>query len=430
MPSAVGDGAPAVPVLLGHAVLDRHDRVPIDQIGVVGHHLRRAQRAVLAAQHVGAVPEELGRRRIEGDGHLLPRREPGRPDGLHQQLARLLVGSEVGREAPLVADRGGQAPVVEDLLQGVVGLGAPAQALAERGRADRHDHELLQVDVVVGVRPTVEDVHHRHGQHVGVDPAEVAVERLLELVGRGLGHGQRHAEDGVRAEAGLVVGAVEIAQDAVDAALLERVEPDEHVVDLVVDVPDRVEHALAAEALTTVAQLDRLELPGGRAGRDDGPALGPAVEEHLDLDRGVAPGIEDLASDDVFDDAHGDLAPFGVGVERCSPPRCGGGPRTRAERAHPGSDAPPTACKSTIRPREPFVVTNAVPSGQTQRCSLGWAESGQAAPTWWSSMVLPAGSCRNACRLVATGTGSLTLRPRSRSSTTVASMSATCTAKC
>ena len=105
----VGEGLPAVPVLLGHAVLDRHDRVAVDQVGVVADHLGRRQRAVLAGQHVGAVLVELGRRRVEGDGHLLAGREAGLLDGLHQQLAGLLVGRQVGREAALVADRGRQA---------------------------------------------------------------------------------------------------------------------------------------------------------------------------------------------------------------------------------------------------------------------------------------------------------------------------------
>ena len=157
-------------------------------------------------------------------------------------------------------------------MQRVVGLGAPAQRLGEGRRADRHDHELLEVDVVVGVHAAVEHVHHRHRQHVGVGAADVAVQRQLELVGRGLGHGERHAEDGVGAEAGLVVGAVEVDQRPVDAALVERVEADDGVGDLAVDVGDGVEHALAAEAVAAVAQLDRLERPGRGAGRDDRPA--------------------------------------------------------------------------------------------------------------------------------------------------------------
>ena len=83
----------------------------------------------------------------------------------------------------------------------VVGLGAPSQRLSVRRRADRHDHELLQVDVVVGVRAAVEDVHHRHGQHVGVGAADVAVQRELELVGRRLGRRPATPRGGVGAEA-------------------------------------------------------------------------------------------------------------------------------------------------------------------------------------------------------------------------------------
>ena len=233
---------------------------------------------------------------------------------------------------------------MQDLLEHVVGLGAPAQRLGERGGADRHDHELLHVDVVVGVLATVEHVHHRHGQHVGVDAADVAVERHGQLVGGGLGDGERHAEDGVGAEAALVVGAVELDEHAVDVALVEGVEAHEGVVDLVVDVGDGVEHALAAVAGLAVAQLDRLERTGGGARRDDGPAGGAGLEDDLDLDGGVATGVEDLTAGDVLDDAHGTEGSSSLG----------GWPRMLSRRARgwrmPRAD-PPDACPS--RPPTP-----------------------------------------------------------------------------
>src|SRR5690606_5473402 len=102
-----------------------------------------------------------------------------------------------------------------------------------------------------------------------------------------------------------VVGAVEVAEDAVDLALLDGVEPFDGVGDLAVDVVDRVRDALAPEAVTAVAQLDRLELPGRRARGHDRTADRAALEHHLDLDRGVATGVENLAADDELDGGHG-----------------------------------------------------------------------------------------------------------------------------
>jgi hypothetical protein len=55
---------------------------------------------------------------------------------------------------------------VQRLLEVVVDLGAHPQAVAQGRRARRDDHELLEVDAVVGVRAAVEHVHHRHRQHV------------------------------------------------------------------------------------------------------------------------------------------------------------------------------------------------------------------------------------------------------------------------
>src|SRR5207248_2104960 len=73
-------------------------------------------------------------------------------DPANEHLQRLLVGAEVRSEAALVPDRGAQAAIVKRALQRVEHLGAHPQALCERRGAGGHDHELLEVDLVVGVR--------------------------------------------------------------------------------------------------------------------------------------------------------------------------------------------------------------------------------------------------------------------------------------
>ncbi len=56
------------------------------------------------------------------------------------------------------------------------GFGSHAQSLLETHGAYRRNHELLDVDVVVGVLAPVQDVHHRHRQYVGVDSPKVLIE--------------------------------------------------------------------------------------------------------------------------------------------------------------------------------------------------------------------------------------------------------------
>src|SRR6185369_1080769 len=100
-------------------------------------------------------------------------------------------------------------------------------------------------------------------------------------------------------EAGLVRGAVEVEHLLVDEALLARVVADQLVDDAVGDVGDRGEHALAAVPLgVAVAQLDRLERAGRRAGRDRGPRDRAVVESNLDFYGRVAPRVKDLPGDD------------------------------------------------------------------------------------------------------------------------------------
>ena len=61
------------------------------------------------------------------------------------------------------------AAVLQDALQRLVDFAAPAQRFAEVRRADRGDHEFLEVGALpVGMHAAVQDVEHRHGQQVGL----------------------------------------------------------------------------------------------------------------------------------------------------------------------------------------------------------------------------------------------------------------------
>ena len=102
-------------------------------------------------------------------------------------------------------------------------FGSHPQSLAKRGRSDGHDHEFLQIDVIVGVRAAVEDVHHGYRQRVGCGAAEIAIEGEAAKLSGSFSAGQRCAEYGVGTQAGLIGGAIEVDHRLVDLILLGRV---------------------------------------------------------------------------------------------------------------------------------------------------------------------------------------------------------------
>ena len=301
---ALGERRPSLPVVLGQGVLDRHDRVRVDQLGEERDHLLGGPRGALEV--VRAVAVQLRARRIHRQGHLAPRLQARRLDGLDQQLQRLGGGVDLRSEPALVTDRGGQAAPRELRRQRVEHLGPPPEPLGERGRTQRDQHELLQLQGIVGVPSTVDHVHHRDRQHVGVRPAQVAVQGELQRRGGRPGHGQGHSQDGVRAEGRLVRRTVQVHQESVDSPLVQGVEPFDLGRDLLADVAHRHQHALPGEAVGIgVPELHRLVAARGRAGRHRRPPQRAVDQDHVDLDRGVATGVQHLAGAHLFDQRHG-----------------------------------------------------------------------------------------------------------------------------
>ena len=290
-----------------HAVFDADDRVLVHPGGQhVGPLLGGELQAAFAFQHIVAVLVELARGAVQAQGDLLACRVARSFDGLQDQADGRFVVLDARSEAALVAHGGADALVVQDLLERVEHLGTPAHGFAERGCAHGDDHELLQVQAVVGVCAAVDHVHHGHGQLHAAHAAQVAVQGQARLFGGSAGHGHGHGQHGVGAQAALVLGAVEVDQGLVQERLLGGIQAQHGLGNFGVDVFHGLEHALAqVAALVAITHFNGFAAAGGGARRHSGPAHHARFEQHVAFDGGVAAAVQNLATDDVNDGTHG-----------------------------------------------------------------------------------------------------------------------------
>ncbi len=82
--------------------------------------------------------------------------------GGQDDVEGFVVGSEVRCKPPLVPDVGRQPFLFENGFYVLEDLGAHPPCLGKPVRTNGHDHELLQIDVVIGVGPAVKYIHHGH----------------------------------------------------------------------------------------------------------------------------------------------------------------------------------------------------------------------------------------------------------------------------
>ena len=123
----------------------------------------------------------------------------------------------------------------------------------------------------------------------------MGVQRNTLLGSSGLSNGHGNTEDGVGAELGLVLGAIELVQEGVDGGLVLDVEGllDQSGGDLLVDVGDSLGDALAAPlGLVSIAELAGLVGASGGTGGDNG-AVEASLGDDVNLDGGVT--LETLA---------------------------------------------------------------------------------------------------------------------------------------
>jgi hypothetical protein len=180
--------------------------------------------------------------------------------------------------------------------------------------ADRHHHEFLEVDGIVGMRAAIDDIHHRHRQDARARATDIAEQRQARGLRGSLGDRERYAQHRVRAEARLVLGAVQRNQRFIDLGLIGSVHAADRIEDFAVRRIDRLAHALAEiTRLVPIAELDRFMGSGRCPGRYGGPAARAVFEGDVDFDRRIAAAVEDFAGVNVDNGGHGDSEAGGCG---------------------------------------------------------------------------------------------------------------------
>ncbi|SPW60093.1 Uncharacterised protein [Escherichia coli] len=134
------------------------------------------------------------------------------------------VGTQVRRIATFVTNSSVHAFRFQNFCQVMENFRTHADGFFHSFRANRLNHEFLDINVVVSVLTTVDDVHHRNRHRVfarsTVQFSDVLVQRHTFSSCSSFGVSQRYSQDCVRAEFGFVFGAVQVDHDLVNASLI------------------------------------------------------------------------------------------------------------------------------------------------------------------------------------------------------------------
>ena len=182
---------------------------------------------------------------------------------------------------------------MDDSLEVMEYIGTHAQRIGKGLGANRLDHELLDIHIVVGMLATVDDIHHRYRHRIftrgAIQVGNMRVQRHTLGMGRGLGCSQGDRENRVGAQGRLVLGTVQLDHRAVQTGLVGGIAPHQQFPDRTIDIGHGLEHALAqVAALVAITQLERLARTGGSTRGCTRGAERATIQGNVGFDSGVA----------------------------------------------------------------------------------------------------------------------------------------------
>src|ERR1700719_1112458 len=116
-------------------------------------------------------------------------------------------------------------PILQYALERVEDFRAVTQTFGKRRGTAWHDHKFLKINRRIGMRASIQDVHHRHRQDYRRISAEITKEGNVLSRSSSMGDRQRNAEQRVGTQIFFVRRAVYLNHAIVDLRLITRVPP-------------------------------------------------------------------------------------------------------------------------------------------------------------------------------------------------------------
>ncbi len=215
-----------------------------------------------ASQNVFTVFVEFRCCAVHRQGDVFTQLVTSRFNRFSDNSQRFRVGAQVRRIAAFVTHSGVHAFAFQHFCQVMENFRTHTDGFFNRFRANRLDHEFLDVDVVVSVLAAVDDVHHRNRHGVfarsAVQFSNVLVQRHTFSGSSSFGVSQRDSQNGVCTEVRFVFSTVQVDHDFVDASLVFSVFAKNSLSDRAVNRANSFGYAFTQETgFVAIAQFQR-----------------------------------------------------------------------------------------------------------------------------------------------------------------------------
>ncbi len=185
------------------------------------------------------------------------------------------------------------------------GLSTIAKGFFKARSAHGDNHEFLQVEVVIGMCATVDDVHHRNGKLHCTHTTKIAIKGKTHFFSSCAGNCHGDCQNSISTKAALIFCAIKSNHLAIDQGLIGCFHAANQVSDFAIDVFNSLQDALTTVALRIlITEFNSFTDTRGGARRHSCAARSTTFQNDFRFDRGVATAIEDLATNYINNSTH------------------------------------------------------------------------------------------------------------------------------
>lgn len=272
----VGEEFPAVPVVFSHTVFDRDDRIFFNPTFPIVNHLARSKFFACGPfEFINAFFHIIEFRRcgVEGDADIVVRFIASVFHSLKDHFNSFFIRFQIRSETAFVANISRIASTFENLLKVMEHLSAHAESFAESRSTHWHNHKFLEIDAVISMRTTIEDIHHRNRENSAVATAYIAIEILTGFLSGSLSSSEGDTEDGICAHITFIFSTVDFNHAGIDFCLVAYVHAFDLFGEYIIYILNSFENAFTQKAvILAISQFYSFVYTSGSAGWDSSAA--------------------------------------------------------------------------------------------------------------------------------------------------------------
>ena len=121
-------------------------------------------------------------------------------------------------------------------------FGTHSDCITKSRSTNRHNHKFLKIDRIIGMRTTIDNIHHRNRQSVGINTTHITIKILTGFLSSSISHSQRNTQNSIGTQIRFIRSSIQFNHSVINRNLIGNIHTFQFFINCFINILNSFQH--------------------------------------------------------------------------------------------------------------------------------------------------------------------------------------------